>query len=98
MATEKVVIPDASELFAELDGIALTLLGISNQLSGDCDRLTEESLVEVFFSLQRHILRIAEDWMIYSEMMEERARELHRQREMLKDRIRETTKAEVTTP
>ena len=49
------------ELQTELEGIACTVLGLMSQYDPDTDQLTEEAMQNVLFSLQHHILRVAED-------------------------------------
>lgn len=64
------------ELYAELNGIGCTLLGISNQIqSKDGDRLTDEALAAALFSVKEHIFRISEDWMEYCETLEQKGRQ-----------------------
>ena len=67
-------VPEAFDLNCELDGVAYTLLGIANQIGSDQDSLTDETLVASLHSIQEHILRISEDWLLLSEIVTEKGK------------------------
>lgn len=75
---KQVTVPDALTLSAELDGIAAmaNCLAILIQDGGRAydrayDKPSEDILAEALYSINHHISRVSEDWLIYSEMLEE---------------------------
>ena len=75
------VIPDAFQLHTELDGIGHNLNCILNLIKDrekipKYDQPSMTAICETLYSLQEHIFRISEDWMIHTELLEERVKEL----------------------
>lgn len=75
------VIPDAFQLHTELDGIGHNLNCILNLIKDreeipKYDQPSMTAICETLYSLQEHIFRISEDWMIHTEHLEERVKEL----------------------
>ena len=75
-------IPDAVDLSAELKSIAaginlcFTIMKEWDNPQRPYDQPSAESLAEMLWGAEQHLLRVSEDWLIYTEMLEERVREL----------------------
>lgn len=72
---------DAFDLGAELDGIGHNINAIANLIKDHDDipahdQLSMASVGEVLFSIQEHIFRISEDWVTYTERLEEQVKVL----------------------
>ena len=74
MKEPKHKVPDAWQLNAELDGIGHIIVGLYNQMDAEsCDHLTESSMKEALYAVQKYVFRVSEDWRQYAEEMEEMA-------------------------
>ena len=52
---------DAYELSVEINAAAMIIIGLSNQCSDECDRLTDESLQLALAGVSSYLDRIADD-------------------------------------
>ena len=78
----KKAIPDAVALSAELDSIAaginlcFVIVKEWDDPKRPYDQPSAESLAEMLWGAEQHLLRVSEDWLIYTEMLEGRTKEL----------------------
>lgn len=75
------VIPDAFQLHTELDGVGHNLNCILNLIKDregvpKYDQPSMDAICETLYSIQEHVFRISEDWMLYTEMLQQRVKEL----------------------
>ena len=68
--------PEAIDLCAEMEGIAAGIHACYliakewDSPSRQYDQPTGETMGEVLFGLERHLLRVSEDFLIYTELLE----------------------------
>ena len=76
------VIPDAFQLHTELDGVGhnldciLTLIKDLEGMIPQYDQPSMDAICETLYSIQEHIFRISEDWMLISEKLQQQISDL----------------------
>lgn len=75
--TEKIKMLDGCDLAAELESVAAGMSTVSTYLKDwdsairQFDQPSAESLAETLFGLERHLMRVSEDFLMYTEWLEE---------------------------
>lgn len=81
--TKKINMPDGCDLAAELESVAAGISTVSTYLKDwdsatrQFDQPSAESLAETLFGLERHLMRVSEDFLMYTEWLEEQLNHNH---------------------